>query len=68
MKSIVKIWSLVLVVLMVRASCEPEMRENVTDAGNPSGIPLLTDPFELSMYSSQASRILIAQYPDGSKK
>ncbi|MBO7316443.1 MAG: hypothetical protein J6U44_04695, partial [Paludibacteraceae bacterium] len=68
MKSIVKIWSLVLVVLMVLASCEPEMRENVTDAGNPSGIPLLTDPFELSMYSSQASRILIAQYPDGSKK
>ncbi len=68
MKSIVKIWSLVLVVLMVLASCEPEMKENVTDAGNPSDISLLTDPFTLSMYSSQVSRILIAQYPDGSKK
>ncbi len=68
MKSIVKIWSLVLVVLMVLASCEPEMRENVTDAGNPSDISLLTQPFTLSMYSSQVSRILIAQYPDGSKK
>lgn len=68
MKSIAKIWSLVLVVLMVFASCEPEMRENVTDAGNPSDIGLLTDPFTLNMYSSLASRILIAQYPDGSKK
>ena len=68
MKSIAKILSLVLVVLMVFASCEPEMRENVTDAGNPSDIGLLTDPFTLNMYSSLASRILIAQYPDGSTK
>ena len=68
MKSIAKIWSLVLVILMVFASCEPEMRENVTDAGNPSDIGLLTDPFTLNMYSSLASRILIAQYPDGSMK
>lgn len=68
MKSIAKIWSLVLVVLMVLVSCEPEMRENVTDSGDPSDIGLLTDPFTLSMSSSLASSILIAQYPDGSKK